>query len=127
MRFLNSLRDQTPYQASIPFTDRKAESDRILCKYVDRVPIVCERCPGSTLPEIDKKKYLVPCDLTVGQFIFIIRKRVELPAEQAIFLFVNGNIPPTAALMSIIYNENRAPDGFLYIQYASENTFGEAV
>ena len=63
----------------------------------------------------------------MGQFIFIIRKRVELPAEQAIFLFVNGNIPPTAALMSIIYNENRAPDGFLYIQYASENTFGEAV
>lgn len=47
--------------------------------------------------DIDKKKYLVPSDLTCGQFVYVIRKRLKLPAEKAIFLFVNGVIPPTAA------------------------------
>lgn len=71
-----------------------------------------------------KKKYLVPSDLTVGQFMFVIRKRLKLPPEQAIFLFVNGTIPPTGALMNQIYDEHRDVDGFLYITYSGENTFG---
>lgn len=124
MKKFFGLRRDSSYQRSTPYETRKAESDRILCKYVDRVPIICERARGSTVSEIEKKKYLVPGDLTVGQFIFIIRKRVNLPAEEAIFLFINGNIPPTATLMSIIYHENKDADGFLYIQYSGENTFG---
>jgi GABA(A) receptor-associated protein len=54
----------------------------------------------------------------------VIRKRLKLPAEQAIFLFVNGVIPPTAALMNTIYEEHKDEDGFLYISYSGENTFG---
>jgi GABA(A) receptor-associated protein len=49
---------------------------------------------------------------------------LKLPAEQAIFLFVNGVIPPTAALMNTIYEEHKDEDGFLYISYSGENTFG---
>ena len=56
--------------------------------------------------------------------MFVIRKRLKLPPEQAIFLFVNGTIPPTAALMNQIYDEHRDVDGFLYITYSGENTFG---
>ena len=123
MNFWGPRRDSA-YQRETSYETRKAESDRILLKYVDRVPIICERAEGSTVPQIEKKKYLVPGDLTVGQFIFIIRKRVDLSAEQAIFLFINGNIPPTATLMSIIYSENKDADGFLYIKYSGENTFG---
>ena len=79
---------------------------------------------NNKMTKIDKKKYLVPSDLTVGQFMFVIRKRLKLPPEQAIFLFVNGTIPPTAALMNQIYDEHRDVDGFLYITYSGENTFG---
>jgi GABA(A) receptor-associated protein len=39
-------------------------------------------------PEIDKKKYLVPTDLTVGQFVYVIRKRIDLNAEKALYVFV---------------------------------------
>jgi GABA(A) receptor-associated protein len=74
--------------------------------------------------DIDKKKYLVPADLTCGQFVYVIRKRLKLPPEQAIQLFINGIIPSTAALLNTIYEEHKDEDGFLYISYCGENTFG---
>lgn len=103
---------------------RKAEAERIRAKYPDRIPVICEKTEKSNVQDIDKKKYLVPADLTCGQFVYVIRKRLKLPAEQAIFLFVNGIIPPTAALMNSIHEEHKDVDGFLYISYSGENTFG---
>lgn len=70
---------------------------------------------------------MVPVDLTVGQFVYVIRKRIKLPSEKAIFIFVNDILPPTAALISTIYEEHKDEDGFLYVLYSGENTFGEKV
>lgn len=70
---------------------------------------------------------MVPADLTVGQFVYVIRKRIKLSPEKAIFIFVSGNVlPPTASLMSTVYEEHKDEDGFLYITYSGENTFGAA-
>ena len=79
--------------------------------------MICEKVEKSDIPTIDKKKYLVPSDLTVGQFCYVIRKRIKLAPEKAIFIFVNEVLPPTAALMSSIYEEHKDDDGFLYITY----------
>lgn len=68
---------------------------------------------------------MVPGDLSVGQFVYVIRKRIKLPSEKAIFIFINDILPPTAALMSTIYEEHKDEDGFLYVLYSGENTFGE--
>lgn len=46
-------------------------------------------------------------DLTVGQFVYVIRKRIKLAPEKAIFIFVDDILPPTAALMSAIYEEHQ--------------------
>lgn len=58
--------------------------------------MICEKVEKSDIPTIDKKKYLVPADLTVGQFVYVIRKRIKLSPEKAIFIFVNEILPPTA-------------------------------
>lgn len=42
-------------------------------------------------------RYLVPADLTVGQFVYVIRKRIKLNAEKAIFIFVDNVLPPTGS------------------------------
>lgn len=42
-----------------------------------------------------ESRYLVPADLTVGQFVYVVRKRIKLSAEKAIFVFVNNVLPPT--------------------------------
>jgi GABA(A) receptor-associated protein len=56
--------------------------------------------------------------------VYVIRKRLKLPAEKAIFLFVNGSIPPTAAMLNTVYEQHKDKDGFLYISYSDENVFG---
>jgi GABA(A) receptor-associated protein len=37
----------------------------------------------------------------------VIRKRIKLSPEKAIFIFVDEVLPPTAALMSSIYEEHK--------------------
>jgi len=107
-----------------PLEKRQSEAARIREKYPERVPVIVEKAEKSDIPEIDKKKYLVPADLTVGQFVYVIRKRIKLSPEKAIFIFVKNVLPPTAALMSSIYQDHKDDDGFLYITYSGENTFG---
>ena len=108
------------------FEDRLAEAKRVLSKYPDRVPIICERSLISThdCPVIDKRKYLVPRTYTMGEFLFVIRKRLKLPPEKAIFLFVNDIIPSTTSVIGIVYQTYKDADGYLYMSYSQENTFG---
>jgi GABA(A) receptor-associated protein len=114
------------FKSSHSLIDRKSETQLVLTKYPDRIPIICEKSSSAStdLPNLDKKKYLVPIDLTIGQFVYIIRKRLKLPPEQAIFLFINGMIPPTSSFITEVYHYAKDEDGFLYIIYAFENTFG---
>lgn len=65
--------------------------------------VIVERAPKAKVAELDKKKYLVPADLTVGQFYFLIRKRIALRPEDALFFFVNDVIPPTSVTMGTLY------------------------
>lgn len=67
------------------------------------VQVIVEKAPKARIGDLDKKKYLVPSDLTVGQFYFLIRKRVHLRPEDALFFFVNNVIPPTSATMGSLY------------------------
>lgn len=55
-------------------------------------------------------------DLSVGQFVYVVRKRIRLTPEKAIFIFVADILPATAAMMSAIYEEHKDPDGFLYVK-----------
>jgi len=112
------------FQQEHNFEKRKNEAARIRSKYPDRIPVIVERAEKSDIVEIDKKKYLVPVDLTVGQFVYVIRKRIQLSPEKAIFIFVNNVLPPTSASMATIYEEQKDADGFLYVSYSGENTFG---
>ena len=64
----------TSFREKYEFDKRKLEADRRRAKYPTKVPIIVEKMKNSTIPELDKSKFLVPADLTVGQFIHIIRK-----------------------------------------------------
>ena len=109
------------------FEDRLQESTRIRNKYPERIPVICEKYKNNdTIPKLDKSKYLVPIDLTIGQFMFVIRKRIKLSSEQAIFIFINGTIPSTNAEIYKIYESCKDEDGFLYVTYSGENTFGSS-
>ena len=105
---------------------KRDEADRILQKYPDRIPVIVSRSTKcSDVAAIDKNKFLVPSDLTVGQFQYVIRKRLSLTPDKALFLFIGGTVVPTSAMIGTIYNEYRdEKTHFLYTEYSSESVFG---
>ncbi|TMS35526.1 hypothetical protein L596_002914 [Steinernema carpocapsae] len=112
------------YKEENPFEKRRAEGEKIRKKYPDRIPVIVEKAPKSKLRDLDKKKYLVPSDLTVGQFYFLIRKRIHLRPEEALFFFVNNVIPQTMTTMGQLYQEHHEEDLFLYFAYSEESVYG---
>lgn len=111
------------YQSS--FEERKKEHNIIKKKFPDRVAIIIE--PSNNIPkeyELKKNKFLVPNDLCMAQFMYVIRKNIKIPPEKAIFIYFNNSMAPTSATMQDIYVQNRDSDGFLYCTYAMETVFG---
>jgi GABA(A) receptor-associated protein len=109
------------------YLERLKKSQTILEKYPDRVPLIIQ--PSKTDRDsypIDKSKYITPRDLTLMQLQQIIRKRVRFPAEKALFMFINNKIYPITSLVGAVYDTNKDADGFLYVTYCQESTFGSA-
>jgi GABA(A) receptor-associated protein len=102
------------------------DAEKLKRKYPDRIPVIVTRNKhSSTTPDIDKHKYLVPVDLTTGQLLYVIRKRLNLTSDKALFLFVNKSVMNTNTLISSIYEEEQCKeDGFLYVVYSCESVFG---
>lgn len=107
------------------YLERLKKSQVILEKYPDRVPLIVQPSKNDrdTYP-IDKSKYITPRDLTLMQLQQIIRKRIRFPPEKALFMFINNKIFPITSLIGNIYDEHKDSDGFLYVTYCQENTFG---
>ncbi|KAL5792024.1 hypothetical protein ACOSP7_000618 [Xanthoceras sorbifolium] len=112
------------FKDDFTFEERLADSRDIIGQYPDRVPVIAERFSKTDLPDIEKKKFLVPRDMSVGQFIHILSKRLRLTPGKALFVFVKDTLPQTATLMDSIYETFKDKDGFLYMCYSSEKTFG---
>lgn len=105
--------------------ERVKKSQFILEKYPDRVPLIIQPSKNDRdAYPIDKSKYITPRDLTLMQLQQIIRKRIRFPAENALFLFINNKIYPVTSLIGTIYDDNKDTDGFLYVTYCQESTFG---
>jgi GABA(A) receptor-associated protein len=122
----------TSFKSKYSFEQRVEESTRVREKYPDRIPIICEKCfncKDTSIPSISKQRYLCPEDLTCGQFMYVIRKRMKLSSDKAIFLFIGekSKIVPASQLLSALYLENKNEDGFLYISYSGESTFGHSI
>ena len=118
--------DPFDFRKNSTLEKRKDESTRVRAKYPDRIPMICESAKNTAEPIIlDRNKYLVPGDVTVGQFLIILRKRIKITPDKAIFLFTEqATLPPTSELISNIYKTHKNEDGFLYILVATETTFG---
>jgi GABA(A) receptor-associated protein len=107
--------------------ERKVECEKMNKKYENRICVIVERSKScnSTIGEIDKRKYLVSYDMHLSSFLIVLRKRISLGNEQALLIFVKDTHLLTSTLtMAQIYNEHKDEDGFLYMTYCGENTFG---
>ena len=104
------------------FDYRLEDSTAAIKNHVNRIPVII--CSNDKTSEIQYKKLLVPKNHTMGQLAHIIKKRVNIKEGEAIFIFVNNKIPRLTSLISTVYDNEKDEDGFLYVVYGIESTFG---
>ena len=100
--------------------------ENMLIKYPDKIPVVLKVDEKNTKIKLTQKKFLIPHDLTVSQFMFTIRKRISLSPTEAIFIFFNDKeMANQSDIMQNVYHQCRNKvDKILYVTIATENTFG---
>lgn len=116
---------------------RRSESEDIRHLHPDRIPIIAEVHPTShdaLLGDRDvavRYKYLVPDEMNVANFLIVLRRRMQVPSDQALYLFVTDAAGSTSRLitggqmLSAVYERHKSvEDGYLYVVYATESTFG---
>lgn len=103
----------------------KKEVELIREKYPNYIPILV-RSKDNKL-QLNKNKYLVGGEITVGQFMFILRKKIPLlKSEEAIYLFIDNTIPLSSCSLNSIYESKKDIEtGMLFITVCKENTFGK--
>jgi GABA(A) receptor-associated protein len=112
------------YHKNRDLETRKKESSRMKIKYPDRIPVIMEKLSSSTITSLPYYKFLVPNTITISELIYVLRKKIKLKPSEAIFFFIDNTLPSTSSTISLLYNEYQDPDGFLYITFTNENTFG---
>ena len=109
---------------SLPLEERIAHRARGLARRPTHIPVILER-GGEEAPELSCERFLFTPTLTGSQLHFVVRRQVKLEAQQALFLLCHGHIIHSETTVLDLYERYRdLQDGFLYISFALENTFG---
>jgi hypothetical protein len=115
---------ETDFVKRYSFEQRVKHVDRLHLRYPSRIPVIMLPIDNKQ-PKIQKTKYLVPDALTMSEFVFIIKKYIQISKEDALFIFTeSGTILAGSTLMAEIYKQYMDQDKFLYLFYSLENTFG---
>ena len=102
--------------------NRISASNKIINKFYNRVPIIVD-----SKIILDKNKFIVPRDMIIAQFMYILRKKLDVNPGEAIFLLCRNNIVMTSDSINTIYERYKEEDGFLYLIITKENTFGNYI
>jgi GABA(A) receptor-associated protein len=109
------------------FEERRRQSQKIMKKYDDRIPVVVERAAGGSLVgQLERSKFLLPYDATVAGFMTTIRRQVLVKSSDGFFMFCGSKnvLVSGSNTFQHLYATYKDDDGFLYMLYSGENVFG---
>ena len=113
------------FRARLPLAQRIAMRCAALARRPDHLPVILERGTVDT-PWLDREKFLLQRDVTVAMLLAVVRRRLEMSPAQSLFLTTRDSVLLGAqTLLLEVYQQHRdREDGFLYLRYAVESTFG---
>ena len=114
------------YKRNNSLERRKSQCNKILQNHPDKIPVILEKDKNCTLNKPIKTKYILSKEVTMAEFIKIIREKLELKPERALFFLVNGknSVTMTEDLGNIYSKFKDQEDGFLYMTYSEEIVYG---
>ena len=110
---------EIPFKKKKDFMTRLREAESVLAKYPDRIPVVCERATTDA-PRLDRSKYLVPADISMGEFMYVIRKRMKILPEVSIYLFVNAMTTVSGVIFLYSYDTTLASVSAIHLDEQGE-------
>ena len=115
------------FKEKVTYDERVKECQNMLDLYPDKISMIVERSPraSSSTPYLHKRKFLAAKDMSLFEFLIVVRNRFNIRDSQTILFFVNDTtLLPQTMPLSEVYNQYRDHDGFVYLKYSTENTFG---
>jgi len=99
------------------------EIAKVQAKFPTRV-IVLVNAHRELDPPLQKYKFLVPPELAFCSLAALVRKRMELHPQDALYFFSGNKMLPMHHTMRQIRRDHADRSGVVRIVYSSENTFG---
>ena len=114
------------YKQNNSLQSRKNQYRKILENHPDKVPVILERDKKCTINKTIKTKYILSQEVTMAEFVNIIREKLDLKPDRALFFLVNGkhSVTMTDELGGIYQKYKDEEDGFLYMSYSEEIVYG---
>ncbi len=109
-------------------TVSKNKIEEMIKKHPNRVPIIIS---SNSFKEHGQHRFIVPNNITIAEFMKILRNKVSLRPEEAIYVFVKditiskeGILVPSSSTVESIYNQYKDKNLVLNLIYEKEEIFG---
>ena len=101
--------------------DKEEVINHLLERFPQKVPV----CVMNKLDEnnITQKKFMIPRNHTISQFMSVLRTKLSLNSKEAIFIIINNTLAPSHSTINEMYNQHNE-NKILYVNLIKENTFG---
>ncbi len=107
----------------------KKKIEELINKHPNRIPVVIS---SKSYKEHKANRFIVPIDMTVNQFMIILRNRTKINSTEAIFIFVKDYktvakkdiIAPASETIGSLYDKYKDDKLILNLVYEKEAVFG---
>ena len=117
------------------FEERLNKSKIIILKYPHLIPLILEKFTKikdentnedhiNNENKLFRNKFLVKKNEKFEVIIFSLRKSLNIDKSKALFFYCNNKIINKNDIIQDLYHKYKNEDGFLYINFEYENTFG---
>ena len=92
-------------------------------KYPGHIPVIVDLPRWSKL-QLKRRKFLVPSDLILSEFISYVRRYISCSPSISIFFMIGSTYPSMTETFKELYHLYSDKQGILFITCVEENTFG---